>query len=323
MAMQYEILAITPEDFSRPHDLALSPDGNTLLVTDVGHDRIRMLDPNTLKPIGDFGKDELSAPHDIAIDHQGRILVADSGNNRIAIYKWEAGRASFVEELSRGIFAPTGVTSSAKGIIYIGNSGRHNIVTFKGKTSTTQGVYGSRPLQNKRPHDIEMAEDGHLYVADAENNRIKVFDSQLKLLKILSGPRQYNFNEPKYLTTYKGKLYIADQYNNVIKIYDEKYKLLAQLPNEDDKNLHLNKPKGVLVNQDRIWISDTYHNRVIALRVVSFENKKPQAPIENAPTVMGSENKEDSPVKNKDGETTASPKNIGEEKIAPTAETLP
>ena len=45
---------------SNPHDLKLSPDGRYLLVSDVGNNRIAILDPDSLVLLGQFGADHQS-----------------------------------------------------------------------------------------------------------------------------------------------------------------------------------------------------------------------------------------------------------------------
>ena len=53
------IIAESARDFSRPHDVVLSPDGAFLYVADVGTDSIKVLDPSTLVTLGTFGADRL------------------------------------------------------------------------------------------------------------------------------------------------------------------------------------------------------------------------------------------------------------------------
>jgi YVTN family beta-propeller protein len=84
-ALKSEFIMASEASFNLPHDLALSPDGRYLYVADNGNDRIAVLNPDTLKVIGSIGGSERSAPHDAAFDRKGRLLVADSGNDRVVL----------------------------------------------------------------------------------------------------------------------------------------------------------------------------------------------------------------------------------------------
>ena len=116
------IVAESDRDFSRPHDVVLSPDGAFLYVADVGSDSIKVLDATTLVTLGAFGADRLSGPHDMAFDRQGRLLVADTHNHRIAIYDVDGASGLFVGEVSGALRKPEGVDVAADGTIYVTSS---------------------------------------------------------------------------------------------------------------------------------------------------------------------------------------------------------
>ncbi len=86
-ALKIEFVLASEASFNLPHDLALSPDSRYLYVADNGNNQIAVLDPDTLIVIGSIGGSELSAPHDATFDHKGRLLVADSGNDRVVVYE--------------------------------------------------------------------------------------------------------------------------------------------------------------------------------------------------------------------------------------------
>ena len=103
---------------SNPHDLKLSPDGKYLFVSDVGKNRIAILDPESLALISEFGSDHQSGTHDIDFDTKGRAYVADTHNNRVTIYNMKGLEAELAGELSEGIRGPEGVLVHPNGLIY-------------------------------------------------------------------------------------------------------------------------------------------------------------------------------------------------------------
>ncbi len=120
-----------------------------------------------------------------------------------------------------------------------------------------------------RPHDIHVDPAGRVLIVDPGNNRVQIRDGDLKLIKTLEGPG-YDFNEPKYLTVdIDGWLYVADENNNQIKIFDAKYRLQATIGDgrRGTDAGSLNKPEGIEVRGARIWVSDTYNDRILLYRI--------------------------------------------------------
>lgn len=267
--MSFQLVTESERSFSRPHDLTLSPDARYLYVADLGNDAVKVLDPHTLAIVGVIGKGELSSPHDVTFDKDGHLLVADTGNDRIAIYKVRGVQAEYVGEMSEGLGSPEGVTQAQDGRVYVTNAGLHNIVVFSGRDKLLSvGSYGSAEAQYVRPHDIEVDSTGRICVADPGNNRVQILDLSLRVVKAMGGP-SYAFHEPKYLALdEKGWLYVADQYNNKVKVFDSQYRLVGVIPTGDQSKgrNQLNKPEGVEVLREFLWISDTYNDRILLFK---------------------------------------------------------
>lgn len=62
----------------------------------------------TLKPVGSFGAGELSHPHEAEFDQSGRLLIADTGNGRVAIHEIKRAQARLAAEL-KGLAGLEGV----------------------------------------------------------------------------------------------------------------------------------------------------------------------------------------------------------------------
>ena len=133
-AAEFTLIASSDTSFSRPHDLALSPDGNLLYVADVGNDAVKVLDPMSLEVVGAIGAGVLSAPHDVAFDDAGWLYVADEYNDQIKVF-----------DESR---APVGVIGT--------------------------GERGNGPGQLDRPEGVTVRGD-HVWVSDTHNHRILLF----------------------------------------------------------------------------------------------------------------------------------------------------
>lgn len=262
------------DQFHRPHDLTLDPDGRNLFVADMNNDVVKILDPQSLNVVGEIGNGQLSSPHDVEFDAKGRLVVADSGNHRLVIYTVNGLTANKHSVVTHKMRSPEGVAAGKRSELYVANTGSHNVVHFEApknnKVFAVSGKAGGALTEYIRPHDIEMS-GNRLYVTDPGNHRIKILDVNLDVQQILGGPN-YAFNEPKYLALDKlSRLYVADQYNNRIQIftaYPNHDKLLASVTSYsiNGKTYRLNKPEGVEVRGENIWISDTYNDRILLYR---------------------------------------------------------
>jgi YVTN family beta-propeller protein len=264
-------IATSDTSFNHPHDLVLSPDGTKLYVSDLDNNVVKVLSPSTLKTIGVIGDNDLDSPHDVAFDHQGRLMVADSGNDRIVVYRVLGNDAQKVTTFGKGLTSPEGITPGPDGLIYATDTGGGTVIAYRnGKSVIVAGEDEKRSIDEfTRPHDIEARADGKIFVVDSGNARIKILDKNLKLERILGGPG-YDFNEPKYIAfDHRNWLWVADEYNNKVKVFDPNYRLIHTIgtgqagigPNQ------LRKPEGVEVRGDKVWVSDTYNNRILLFQL--------------------------------------------------------
>ncbi|MBT6042119.1 MAG: hypothetical protein HOH14_01350 [Gammaproteobacteria bacterium] len=104
---------------------------------------------------------QLDVPHGVALDSRGRILVNDSGNQRVAVFD---SSGQFVEAWpfpSRG-----GIVIMEDDIVYISdvNAGAINIVK--------DGVLLDTIKVDARPHGLAVDTDGSVYVSDARGRLV-------------------------------------------------------------------------------------------------------------------------------------------------------
>jgi hypothetical protein len=260
-------LAEFADGLAEPHDAAFSPDGKLIYLTDMRNSRIQVLEAMTLKPVGSFGAGELSYPHDAEFDASGRLLVADTGNDRIAIYEVKGAQAKLAGEL-KGLAGPEGVAVTPDGRVLVTNTRNATLSVFRdGKLERTAGGPGTKYGELRNPHDVEAASDGSVYIVDSANNRVQVFDAGLR--HRASFGTEFGLNGPKYLSFDGDRIWLADEYNHRILLLDRAHKLIGVLGSGKRGRAAdaFYQPEAVLARAPHVWVIDTYNNRIVLLRI--------------------------------------------------------
>jgi DNA-binding beta-propeller fold protein YncE len=153
-----------------------------ILVADSGNHRIQVFDS-----LGNFvgaygtqgsGAGQFNAPQGLAIDSQGRVIVADSGNDRLVFLNFNGQTLSFLGSLGDWFDEPTGVAVDKSDWIYVADTGHNRIVrtNLEGTmlsflTESNDGYTG----QFNIPRGVAIEADGDIVVADTGNQRVVTF----------------------------------------------------------------------------------------------------------------------------------------------------
>ena len=173
--------------FNYPSDVAVLPDGS-FYVSD-GYRNTRVV-KFTADGRYDFewggkgaGPGQFNLPHGVAVDAQGRVIVCDRSNARLQVFD---PRGKFLAEWKGPLIGrPYGVSAGADGHIYAIDGGdgplkrqdRPRAVELdpEGRVLDRCGAFGAEPGEFQLGHDIAVARDGSVYVADASGNRVQKF----------------------------------------------------------------------------------------------------------------------------------------------------
>lgn len=250
-------------ELENPHDLKLSPDGTQLFVSDVGNNRVVVLDPETLELIYTFGADHQAGTHDVDFDKDGNAYIADTHNNRVAIYKIQPKTATYIGELKGGFRGPEGVLLHPNGRVYIAGAWSNNVVAFE------NGMIVHELTGLSSPHDLELNQDGNIWLADANNDRLALLSPSLQIKRSLKGP-PYNFDGVRYLDILaNGTIVAADKNNHQVKFIDPNDNVVLILGSgSPGKGPNVfTTPEGVEIKGKTLWLSDSGNDRIVKYKI--------------------------------------------------------
>ena len=140
-----------------------------------------------------WGKGRFVDPHQLRIDHEGNVWLADFGRHVVEKYSPDGkllmrlGTPGEAGEDAGHFNRPTDMAITPEGDIFVTDGyGNRRVVHFdaQGRFVKAWGQYGSQPGQFILPHAIALDSAGRLYVADRNSGRIQVFDQQGRVLDV-------------------------------------------------------------------------------------------------------------------------------------------
>jgi len=185
---------------------------------------------------GGKGTDEgqFDSPSGIAVDGNGNVLVADTGNGRIEKFSPSGAFLSIIATKGTGhgqLGDPNGIAIDRAGNIYVAEAGNHRVQklapdgTFIGEWKGPEpGFYG--------PRRIAIGADDSIYVVDQGHSRIVKFNPDGTVVRGWGskGNGDGQFNDPTSVAVdpATNKVYVADPINKRIQAFDANGKFVTK-----------------------------------------------------------------------------------------------
>lgn len=240
---------------------------------------------------------EFNSPEGIVVSSDGRIVVADSDNNRLQLLDSDGnflrfipdlpenvqtdtqqGRAAIknLQQLQKILVQPTGLHLGEDNRLYVACRGSHLIAVINlnnGRLIDTIGTPGSGQGNLGGPMDVAVNRDGRIAVAEWNNRRVQILSESGECLKELIYQEERPGRAPSAVAprsvhwTFDGNLIVTyPLFNQVVSWSPESGDVVWRYGIQGTDPGMLDNPSFVIDGPDGYYlISDTRNNRIVQI----------------------------------------------------------
>ena len=225
-----------------------------------------------LYSFGEFGSGpgQLSRPQGLDVTPDGRVVVADSDNDRLQVFDLEGDFLEQIGTTGSGpgeLRTPIGVSVLGNARIYVSESNNHRVQVFDadGNSEFIFGSFGTGPGQFDNPNSLYVDEiDGRVYVAERDNDRVQVFsiDGTQRLFEVgRTDPGL--MHAPGDIQSFDdGMFFVSDNFFDDILVFGQDGEFLYRFGGRGSDPGQFNSPSFIEAFADYMLISDGGNNRV-------------------------------------------------------------
>ena len=223
-------------------------------------------------------------PCGLSISQDGHLMVCDTHYFRLLFYTLEG---ELVEERTGEFGFLTDAVQDSKGNIYISEYGDYDRIqkfTPTGEYVYQWGEHGEAPGQFQRPQGLAMDENDHLWVADASNGRIQIFDvsgNEPKLDRTWgkpgAKPGELSYPYEIFLDG-EGHVFVCEFGNHRIQKFDLNGNSIGIWGSAGKESGQLHQPWAMCWDSERaIHVVDSYNNRIQRFPASQLDNSTSSA----------------------------------------------
>lgn len=260
------------EFFSRPHSVVVDKEGY-LYVADTNNHRLVIMDKmgrNLIRIIQNegTGTGQMMYPLGIAVSDDGKILVCEKSLNKLMLFD---RNGNLIKEID--IMLPLSAYF-VDGKFYVTNYGKVLVYDDQLNKISEYGKRGPGKSEFDHPSGI-VVKNSRIYVADAFNLRISVFDKRMNLIwsrgqkpKSLEDKNRIFGLPVSVAIDEKGYIYVLDAFNGEIHIFSQEGKRITTMGSMGIKDGEFNYPSWIFYSDGLFFIADKYNDRVQIVRIV-------------------------------------------------------
>ncbi len=255
-----------------PRAVTTSPDDTLYLLDNAG--RVLVFNRNG-DPIRQWNMPEsdIGNPEGICVLANGHIAVADTHYHRVVVFDASGHVLKMIGQEGQAdgdFYWPVAVVEDDQGNRFVSEYGGSNRVQkFDGdwQHMLTFGGIGDRPGEFQRPSGMAW-HDGRLYIVDAFNDRIQVFDGQGRFLDILGTKDETSRLHYPYDIALgpRQELWVVEYGAGRISRFNLEGDLLGRFGSTGSGPNQFGTPWGLAVDSNRrVWVADTRNHRLVAV----------------------------------------------------------
>jgi DNA-binding beta-propeller fold protein YncE len=211
---------------------------------------------------------QFASARGVALDNQGNIYVADTGNSRIQKFSPTGEFLISIGSTGTGLGQlrePSGVAVDAEGNVYVTDSVNHQLIKFD-RDGGVLAQWGGPPPGFYGPRDVAIGPQGYLYVVDQGRTRIVVMDRSGNTITEWGkkGTGAGEFDDPTGVAVGGDFVYIADLRNDRVQVFNLDGKFIRQWAVPEWQQQAFHNPDIVVDPQTRrVYVSSGATDEVL------------------------------------------------------------
>jgi len=255
-----------------PSDVAVDQSGR-IFILDGTADTVRVYSPKG-EPIFTLGGTGiLKQPLGLDVSPGGDLIVADSGNHRLALFPAEEKSPHFIDvpaAVDGKPSDPTDVNFGPDNTYIVVDNDNHRVICLSrsGKPMWATGTMGRNPGEFRFPFLMDIDRLGRIYIVEAINTRVQVLESNGNFARFIGewGIEPGQFFRPKgVVVNDKNEVFVSDSYLGVIQVFKREGGLIGVIGDGSGKITKFKTPVGMAISGNRLFVVEMFNNRVLIL----------------------------------------------------------
>ena len=195
---------------------------------------------------------------------QGKVMATEKGRNRIVKIDAQCRLKELIQ-----LIDVTELTQDSNLNLYATTTMYHKVhkLSKSGKVIKTVGHYGKKNAEFNFPNGLRVNRNNEVYICDSGNNRIQVFDLDLKYKRSFgkkgSGKGQFDFPSDVTFDS-SGCIYIADNGNSRIQVFTPNERHILTITGQKESSIKFD-PLRLLMYKNHIYVTDYFNHYIIVM----------------------------------------------------------